>query len=397
MLAAFSFGSLLYFGIELIRASGGWRLRGLVAPLLTLGWVVAFFMYPLVDADAGITQWYWVSEVWSRYMIGLPASLVTAVGLFMQRAEFHREKLHAQSRGLVASAIFFGIYGLTAGLVVPRQPFWPASFINGEAFFDLIGIPVELVRTLAAVGVCIATAQVMSIFTIETARRLYQSEEERTIFRERERIARDLHDGMLQTLYGIGLGLKEMTTLLPDELTELKSKSIGLMRESSRAIADLRLSISGLHAEETHGTDLLKAMRECADQVSRISHLPISFEVEGIREDAMAEGPSISQSLQDHMLWFLREGLSNVVRHSGAEHAAVMLALEEDTLILRISDDGIGFIPAAVAQSETASEHHGLRNLAARAAQVSGTFLIESTPGNGTRLLLQVPVPEEGA
>lgn len=398
ILAAVSFGCLLHFGVQLLgsqwRPAGAWA--GWIAPLLTGGWLGAFFVYPLVRAEAGVSHWYWVSEVWSRYMLGLPAGLATAAGLFGQREELRRAGLYAQVRSLKASALFFTLYGLTAGLVVRRQPFWPASVINSEAFLTLVGIPVELVRTATSVGAAFSTVRLMGIFTVETAQRLYQSEEERAIFRERERIARELHDGMLQTLYGVGLGLRELAARLPAGAGDLQVTLNDLTAELGGAITDLRRAITNLREDRFRAPDLLPAVRECVRQVTRLSHLQVDLKVEGFAEGGPAADLPLPAPWRDHVLAFLREGLSNVVRHAGTRRAAVMLALQEDTLILRISDDGVGFEPAAGVQEDSAGSHHGLRNLASRAAQLGGTFRVDSAPGRGTRLLLHIPIPTPG-
>jgi signal transduction histidine kinase len=390
MLGAVSFGFLLYFGLRLIRPEvPGWQaqLNRFLAPALTSGWVLAFFLYPLVKAEAGLQTWYWVSEVWSRYMLGLPACAVAAYGLVRQAGELRQDQLHAQVRSLYASAGFLILYGLTAGVVVPRQSFFPASLLNVENFFELTRMPVEIFRAAAAVGTAICTAKLLSIFNIETTRRLFQSEEERAIFRERERIARDLHDGMLQTLYGVGLGLREMEGHLPGgdrlRVAELTSQLNG-------AIKDLRSAITDLRDDWVRLAELVPAARECAGQTARIAQLPVALEVEGFEEEQGQRG--IPTSVRDHVLALMREGLSNAVRHSGTDEIAVMLALQDDTVVLRVIDKGCGFDPPVVLKSGDKA-HHGLRNLASRVEQLGGTIRIESAPGAGTRLLFYIPVP----
>lgn len=398
MLGAISFGFLLHFGVKLISARWPSQvpLAGFVAPLFTLGWLVAFFVFPVVREEAGVNEWYRVSEVWSRYLLGFPAGLATAVGLLAQRDELKRDHLQAQVWSLNLSGLFFALYGLIAGLVVPRQPFWPASVINSEAFLAVIGIPVELVRSLASIATAVATVRLMSIFTVETAHRLYQSEEERAIFRERERIARDLHDGMLQTLYGVGLSLRELATRVPQEASEVKPELAHLTQELSSAIGDLRYSISNLRDDGVAAAGLVTAAQECVNQVTRLSHLNVSLNVEGFNGGPGTEETPIPLVFRDHLLAFLREGLFNVVRHSGADHAAVVLALQEDTIVLRISDRGVGFDAAAAALPQNSGAHYGLRNMAERAGQLGGTFRVDSVPGQGTRLLFHIPIPAKG-
>lgn len=398
ILGAVSFGFLLHFGIGLV--GGRWRMAAhplarLVAPLITAGWLVAFFVWPLVNDNTTLNTWYWVSEVWSRYMIGLPAAALVAAGLIGQKEDLKRDELHSQVRDLYGSACFFLIYGLTAGLIVPPQPFWPASFLNSETFADLLHIPVEVVRTVATMGTAFFTARLMSVFNVETARRLYQSEEERTIFQERERIARDLHDGMLQTLYGVGLGLRELQKRLPANAGELAPSLEGLTGQLGDAIVELRRAITKLREDTIPVADLVPSVRECAVQISRLSHLTVDFQHEGFAE-GLGSTP-VPSEFRDQVMALVREGLSNAVRHSGALHAGVMLALQDDTVILRITDQGRGFSPASFLnpRDEEHKSHRGLRNMTARAVQLGGNFRVESKPGRGTRLLFQIPLPTD--
>lgn len=396
VLGAISFGLLMHFGVGLLMVERS-GIRAMIikalAPTLTVGWLLAFFAFPLVHQDVGLNTWYWVSEVWSRYMLGLPSGAAVALGLLKQEAELRRDRLHAYARNLYASAVFFALYGLTAGLVVPRQTFWPASVINSEAFMRVVGIPVELVRTLTVIGTVIYTTRLMGVFRVETARRLYQSEQERAVLRERERIARDIHDGVLQTLYGVGLGLRNLESHLPKDASSLQPALADFTKQLGSAIGDLRGAITNLHFDRVHTQDLVSAAAECTSRVSRLSGLPVTLTVEGFEE---TEGHRmIPASFRDHFLSMMREGLSNAVRHSHSDRVEVMLVLQDETLILRIVDHGVGIgSPDLVeVEGDVQSTHSGLRNMRSRTEQLGGTFHVDTSPGTGTRLLFQIPLP----
>ncbi|MGE5590730.1 MAG: sensor histidine kinase [Bacillota bacterium] len=400
MVAAVSFGFLMYFGASLLAAGAPRRLSLVAraaAPLLTGAWLLAFFAYPLIDKGAGVRGWYLVSEVWSRYLLGLPASLAVAAGLLRQTAELRRDQLFAQVHSLRTSAAFFALYGAAAGLVVPAQGFWPASVLNTEVFVRLIGVPIELFRAAAAIGTAYYTSLLMGIFRIETTRRLTTAEQEKAVYQDRERIARDLHDGVLQTLYGVGLGLRWIRDRLPQGSEELQPKLDDLAAQLGGAVQDLRHSILGLREKSVPMADLRSSFREVAEQVARLAHLTVHLETEGLDPDNNGER-LVPAAYRDHLLALLREGLSNAARHSGTDAVQVMLALEDDTLIVRVVDQGAGFDPTAVLHGEGVGPevHHGLRNMRARTEQLGGSFRVDSEPGKGTRLLFQIPVPALG-
>jgi len=400
LLGAVSFGFLMHFGLGLIGSEGSGVvsqvLRGL-APVITLGWLAAFFGYPLVYQNAGVNTWYWVSETWSRYMLGLPSGLMVAIGLLDQVDELMRDQLHAYVRNLYYSAGFFALYGLTAGLVVPRQGFWPASVLNTDAFLNTVGVPIELFRAIAAIGTVGATSRLMGVFHVETTRRIYHAEEERTILRERERIARDLHDGILQTLYGVGLGLNTLSRRLPNEYKDATPILTDLTTQLSGAIWDLRQAITELHQQQVPLRTLATAAHDYVSQCSRLTGLQINFSTQGF--EGTEAGGFVPAHFRKELLALMREGLSNAVRHAQASQATVMLALQDDTLLLRIEDDGVGFDVNRALDPATGADgsHHGLHNMRLRTEQLGGLLRIESAADNGTRLLFQIPVPERAA
>jgi signal transduction histidine kinase len=85
--------------------------------------------------------------------------------------------------------------------------------------------------------------------------------------------------------------------------------------------------------------------------------------------------------------------IGSTARHSAASHVAVMLALQDDTLLLRMEDNGVGFDAGTVAAAADDCSHNGLRNMRRRTDQLGGVCRIESSPGRGTRLLFQIALP----
>ncbi|HEY3363493.1 MAG TPA: sensor histidine kinase [Symbiobacteriaceae bacterium] len=396
ILGAVSFGFLMHFGLGLL-VSGRSRVTALalsgLAPALTVIWLLAFFFYPLVYQDSGLNTWYWVSEVWSRYMLGLPSGLIVAFGLLRQGEDLRRDQLHRYLRDLYLSAGFFALYGLTAGLVVPSQAFWPASFLNTEMFVRTVGIPVEVFRGLTAIGIVFATIRLMSVFSVETTRRIFQSEEERATLRERERIARELHDGILQTLYGVGLGLGTLNKRLTKS-DNVEATLAEITTQLSGAIWDLRHAITDLHQDQVPLLSLASTAHDYIGQYSRVTGLPVTFSTEGF--EGPEAGVLVPTAFRKELLALIREGLSNAARHSQASLVTTLLALQDETVLLRIEDNGVGFSPVEVLgpDIEGGSSHNGLRNMRYRTERLGGAFRVESSPGHGTRLLFQIPLPE---
>ena len=203
---------------------------------------------------------------------------------------------------------------------------------------------------------------------------------EAEIERERNRIAADLHDGVMQAMYSVGLQLTSFlrrAASLSDEERERVSAAIeGL----DRAISDVRKYVQDLHPAEFDG-DLGSSLEELVDTVQATSGIEVSFTCD-------PELPELVPAAAFELFLIAREALSNVQRHSGATSAAVSLEVHGDALDLRIRDDGAGFDTSL----PPAEEHFGLRNMRRRADAVGARLTIESTPDTGTEVCVRVPL-----
>ena len=192
---------------------------------------------------------------------------------------------------------------------------------------------------------------------------------------ERRRFARDLHDEVNQSLTAILLRLEALNRSAPPglerELHELKRLVNQAMDELLRLARQLRPS-----ALDDHGltSAIVSQVRRFASQT-------------GIRADIKTSGtPRELESDQEIAVYrFAQEALSNVAQHAGASHVEVDFSANGHGLELRVRDDGRGFSP------ETTRDGVGLSGIAERARMVGARFEVESSPGNGTALTLEVP------
>lgn len=196
------------------------------------------------------------------------------------------------------------------------------------------------------------------------------------VVEDRERIARDLHDHVIQRLFAAGLGLQAVLTVLPQE-TPASERIFDTITELDRTIADLRLSIFDLQRTESR-KGLRARVLEVVDE---------ALENLGFRPQVEFVGPidsAVPDDLAGHVIAVVREALSNTARHARARSVSVRLE-SGDELMLRVVDDGIGIPP--VLQRES-----GLSNLRARAVHLGGSLAIDSGRGAGTTLEWRVPI-----
>jgi signal transduction histidine kinase len=210
--------------------------------------------------------------------------------------------------------------------------------------------------------------------------RLHAAQARLAVVDDRERIGRDLHDGIIQSIYAITLSLDDVPELVhedPDEAAERVDAAIDGLH---RATADIRNFIFGLRPLLLGDTDLVGGLRTIAEEVRRNTGLALSFEA--------TAAPEVPSETMVELLAIGREALSNVARHAtGATSTQVRLAADGDELVLEVRDDGAGFDPEA----KRGPQHQGLRNMRSRAEGLGGTLEVSSTIGAGTRIVARVP------
>lgn len=235
--------------------------------------------------------------------------------------------------------------------------------IDGKPFSEEDEVLIEAVAGYAALA--IAGAQ------------LREQEKRLTLLEERERISMELHDGVIQSLYAIGMSVELARTTRDVQEAALSKVVSGL----NAVIEDIRRYIMNLKASEQHQ----RTIQECLQEMVRRLHIPKSLSVE---IDA-SNGYSPFGSLQfEAVCQIVQEAVSNVIRHSDARHLKVSAHENAQSFQIVISDDGKGF---DVALADT---HNGLglRNIQQRALIHGGQVEIDTAPGQGTKLTVVFPI-----
>jgi len=218
---------------------------------------------------------------------------------------------------------------------------------------------------------------------IENAR-LHEAVQYLAVVDERERIGKDLHDGIIQSLYAISLSLEDVPELMADDANEAAGRVDRAIDNLNAAIADLRQFVVGLRPEHVDRTDFIGLLAMLADQVRRDGVIAVDLDLPSERVDLPAH-------TRGEVLQIAREALSNTARHAGASTARVSLRREDHALRLVLSDDGSGFDRSVAAPVG----HHGLANMRDRAEALGGSLDLESDE-TGTTIIVMVPLADEG-
>ncbi len=215
---------------------------------------------------------------------------------------------------------------------------------------------------------------------IETAR-LHQEVRALERLEERERIAADLHDGVIQSIYATGLGLEEGLRLLPADQPGVRAKVDQAIGRLNEVIRDVRNYVVGLLPESLQDRGLSHAVTELVREL----------EVNGLLRAELRTDPAVDALLTPvqtgELFHIAREALTNVVKHAGATTTRVALERTNGRIRLRVEDDGCGFDRAVVSGAG-----RGLGNIAERTRRLGGRLEVDSHSGRGTRLAVDVPV-----
>jgi signal transduction histidine kinase len=198
---------------------------------------------------------------------------------------------------------------------------------------------------------------------------------------ERDRIGRDLHDGIIQSLYAVSLSLEDVPELMVDSRQEAARRVDDAIDSLHLAIRDIRNFIYGLRPEAVDGREVVAGIAALAQDVGDGGLVEVVTTLDS------AADPGLTPENGVELLSLVREALRNATRHAGARRIDVQLATTIDGLELVIADDGVGFDLAQAG----GQGHHGLGNMGVRAAAIGGRLDIQTKPGAGTRIRVSLP------
>lgn len=239
------------------------------------------------------------------------------------------------------------------------------------------GLDKEQESTLMTVANQAALALGTTLLCIDRARRL-------AIETERNRIARDIHDTVAQSLFGIVYSLDACINMLPSQADEVKTELIDLRALASGAHEEVRRSIFDLWPSPLTIDLFMGDLRNYVSSCCRPRSFSIIFNNKG-------DFNSLSSGVRRTIYRMAQEALANSARHSGANAARLCLNVTEDQVYLDISDEGRGFDPSIALARNMTREHFGLHGIQERAHAMGGECEIISQPGAGVRIMVNLP------
>ncbi len=305
-----------------------------------------------------------------------------------------------RGHGLLGTIIRDGV-----SLRIPDIAAHPESYgfpANHPPMLTLLGVPVRvagqpvgnlyLTDKLDAPEFSADDQELVELFALHAGiaiqnARLHQEVQKHAVVDERLRISRDLHDGIIQSIYAVSLSLEDVAELVESDPREAAARVDRSIDRLNTTIGDIRTFIVGLGPDA--GGGIGAALAAMAAELLGGTGIAMELDLEA----APALDARLHPEAAHELIQIAREAISNVARHSRASHAKLAIEVEPAHVVLRVADDGVGFDPG----QRLGSGHFGLANLRDRAAGVAGTLAIESEPERGTRILVRFPTPEREA
>jgi signal transduction histidine kinase len=259
---------------------------------------------------------------------------------------------------------FLGVPIVTEGEVIGAFYLTDKKGPRGAVFDDA---DQELIETLAA----------HAAVAIQNAR-LYERSRELTVIEERNRLARELHDAVNQTLFSVSL-TADAAALLVETEPEKAKEQLGEVRELVRsAMSEMRSLIFELRPADVASDGLAATLQKHVDVLRRVYGANIELSLDGGREPRVENEREVFRIVQ--------EALANALKHSGAEHVRVRLRSSRGRLVVAVEDDGAGFDP----EGPQARRRLGLISMRERAEAIGGALEVRSAPGAGTTVSMEI-------
>ncbi len=338
------------------------------------------------------------SEIGILMLLGADGTTLRVAAQTGLHTEFPKGPLAIPEHGLLQHVIETGEAAIVANRTDDERVLSrPMKLLDDEGLRSSIEVPLKgkdkvlgviIVGNRVRTGYTDQQAKLLETFgnltavAIET-RELYEKVESLARLEERDRIAMDLHDGVIQSIYAISLHLEDVSDRLPGPAQGLKPDVEKAMDDLNKVIKDIRSYIFDLRPQLSHIEDLPGAIGQLVEQFRVNTLVTITLDVAQPFEGAGGEAQAMA------LFHIAQEALNNVSKHSRATAVAVRLASTGQSITLEIEDNGEGF---EVPSERSTSIGNGLRNMRDRARSVGADLTYDSSLGGGTRIRVDLPV-----
>lgn len=291
----------------------------------------------------------------------------------------------------------------TAAYMNRKTEFVPGEYLFDNVIRSLVYAPLIVEHEM--IGMLVAGRSRTTSFTQEDiqsvatlanqlasllkTRMLISEQKKRLILEERNRIAREIHDGIAQTLAGAVFKLESAQRKYLDKPEELKNVMENSVHQLRMSLREVRQSIYALRPNPTEQLGLKRAITEKIESLKQEHGLAITFQERGTSQE-------LHSTVEKVIFDTLQESLQNIVKHAQASKVEVLISYQSEHVLLKVKDDGIGFTLFDAMIKAQREPHYGILHMNEQAERLRATLQIDSMPGKGTEIILLIPNIEAG-
>lgn len=381
VLKAISFAYLIYFGISLLPVENSYKsIVKRLSILLFLIWASGFLFLIIYKG----LDYHYINPKFNiillRYIMGFSGGIISAVSLYMNANLMDGNKLEEIGNRYRSLGHIFLIYGILDGIIVREANFFPANFLNNKLFLKLFKFPIQVLKAFVGIRIAFLLIKVIDTFDWEQREKIRRLEKQRIAQEERRKLGLEIHDSIIQGLYGAGLKVEYLMKIKSEEksdnvLQEIKSDLNETIMKTREFVAASTLDIIELE-------DLNDNIEELVENFNRKQSIKIEYKCE---MSSMLVG-QLSPEKSTQVYYIIQEAICNVIKHSKATCAQVKLETTHDYLHIKVKDNGIGICFHNI----DSEKRFGIKSMKERAEKVQGAFHIENFK-NGTKIKVLIP------
>ena len=274
--------------------------------------------------------------------------------------------------------IFFDVEEFDSYLAIPLH--------LGEIFLGMIGVLSKQFRQFSRTDIQLLKQLGYHVFVAIENARLHQQLRYGAALEEQNRIARELHDNLAQAMGYIKIkAIMTHDMLAKQDIEKARSHLGELINTTSVLYTDIREAIFNLRNTESNHGDFFSALREYLTEYQQYYGLEVRFTMDD------SSSLEFSPEVANQLLRIVQEALSNVRRHACAHKVWIQCWQDQGDINISIEDDGNGFDPNEISTKDTSKQSFGLQIMRERVQYISGKLKIDSEPGRGTKILIQIP------
>jgi signal transduction histidine kinase len=377
ILVAASFVVLYQFGASLLiqtRPSYVW-LRLLAFPL-GAAWLLSLLVGPTLFPARG-SDLVELALGTARILLLLPAAALVVSALSLEAGDAELKAFPRISRSLRWTALCLGLWAVVAetgpSLVALTDQ---RDYLRIEALLVGVAIP-------AGLGLAYFITRAMEIFGIEQRQRVQAMERRHLVLVERERIAQNLHDGVTQVLYSIGMQAQAGMLRAQDDRTRAAFDAMSGLAQ--RALEEVRSTVDASLPQPGEGRTFEAALAALPSEYAPLNGPALDVRIRGDRSP-------LPPAVEGALYRIAREAFFNACRHAGAAHIYVTLEFAPEKVGMRIEDDGLGISDEQRVTALRSRGHFGLSGMVERLAPWHGSLGIHSRPQGGTEVSATIPL-----